>query len=566
MSLKGGRRIALSAALTLAIGSTSLPAQQLRGVIRDSLRALPVSGAVVSWLDSVGAPGKRTISDGQGRFRLGLTREARRVQVLRIGFRPRDLAIPSADADGNVSIDVALVAVPAMLESVDVSAASRCPRRADGGQALALWEQARAGLLAAVVAREASPADVMLLRYDKTFDVRGERVVRQEVASHTGVSSRPFSSSVPAAVFATRGYMVESRAGRVYDGPDADVLLDESFADTHCFHVEQGDDRHRGQIGVGFDPMPGRGSVVDVKGVMWLDRAAPALRSVAFEYTALEPAIIRAGAGGSMSFHAMSNGVVFVDQWSIRAAILDRTPAASHAPLRYPGGSVIAKIHETGGEVARAVWPDGIKYEASLGSVRGRLVMPGTKRPAAGALAWLVATGDSAVADSAGAFVIDGVLPGPYTVAAAADPALAAARINQTRGAEIEVERSPRDAVVLEMRSVSEAITEECVGQKPATPVLVVTVIINDGLPAEGAKIEASWKALDPTPSVHPMVTSRSAGVVDADGRFRVCGVVPSGPIDIRIQYGSADPASVAVTINTNRLAHALTIALPTPQ
>ena len=49
-------------------------------------------------------------------------------------------------------------------------AAASCPRTPDATAALALLEQARAGLLAIVIAREANPATLKHLVFERTMD------------------------------------------------------------------------------------------------------------------------------------------------------------------------------------------------------------------------------------------------------------------------------------------------------------------------------------------------------------------------------------------------------------
>src|SRR6185437_9181742 len=104
---------------------------------------------------------------------------ARRIRVVRIGFRPRDLALPAGQADVRLDIDLPLL--PTLLEPVAVRANPRCPLRTDRAAAFALLEQARAGLLASVVEREASPARLVRLAFDRSIDAASGRIVRQSV-------------------------------------------------------------------------------------------------------------------------------------------------------------------------------------------------------------------------------------------------------------------------------------------------------------------------------------------------------------------------------------------------
>src|SRR6185503_13563661 len=126
----------------------------------------------------------------------------------------------------------------------------------------------------------------------------------QETRVGTGRTTRPFIAAASSAEFAATGYMREDASGgdRTFFAPDADVLLDESFATSHCFHLQPSDAAHPEQVGLAFTPARNRETVVDVRGVIWMDRATPALRSLDFRYTELEPANTNAGAGGHMEF------------------------------------------------------------------------------------------------------------------------------------------------------------------------------------------------------------------------------------------------------------------------
>jgi len=281
-------------------------------------------------LDTRGATLRRTISDGGGRFAITLGSGAARLHLIRIGFRPRDIALP---ARLDVPLELGMLRFPAVLSAVHVSDQELCPGSPDRGAAFQLWEEARAGLLATVVARETNPAMAHFVRYDRHLSPDDDRVVTQTTHALSGVTTRPFVASEPAAIFARAGYMHQSGNDRVFEAPDADVLLDESFAASHCFHLQRPDADHRGQAGLAFRPLQirGRDTLVDVAGVIWIDETTPELRSLDFTYTALEPAAMRAGTGGQIQFHTMPNGIAFVERWHLRLPAL----AAPEPPVRH---------------------------------------------------------------------------------------------------------------------------------------------------------------------------------------------------------------------------------------
>src|SRR5205823_3479363 len=94
--------------------------------------------------------------------------------------RPRlvSVAIPPT---GSLEVDVRMVALPTMLEPVQVFDQPNCPRRDDAGIAFALWEQAQTALLASVVSRESNPASMLRVVFARRRQGNNERVSRQTV-------------------------------------------------------------------------------------------------------------------------------------------------------------------------------------------------------------------------------------------------------------------------------------------------------------------------------------------------------------------------------------------------
>ena len=222
-------------------------------------------------------------------------------------------------------------------------------------------------------------------------------------------SSRPFIAARPAAEFGNAGYVEEIDGDRAYYAPDADGLLDPAFAETHCFSLRHDTRDHAGQLGLAFDPVSDRDGIVDVSGVLWIDSVTPALRTLDFRYTNIEPAAGNAGAGGSLSFRAASNGVVVIDRWNLH--VPGMSPESKLFQLRGQPGLLrarrtVTEIHDIGAQIASARWPDGTEWRAPLGSLRGQVTTTRDKRPIAGALVWLVNTDDSTRTGADGTFAL----------------------------------------------------------------------------------------------------------------------------------------------------------------
>src|SRR5439155_11300773 len=195
-----------------------------------------------------------------------------------------------------------------------------CPSGPDRGAALALLHQARAGLLATVVARETNPATVTLLRFERVMDANSDRIARQKVRIESVTSAvGSFSATHTAMDFVRRGFMRDSAGLHTFLGPDADVLLEDGFATGYCFHLAKADAAHRDQVGLAFAPAnPHRGRV-DIVGSLWIDTVARALRTIEFRYVGFDNDVVEGfSPGGRVSFKEIPNGVVLIDRWWLR--------------------------------------------------------------------------------------------------------------------------------------------------------------------------------------------------------------------------------------------------------
>ena len=174
---------AIVVASTIALASTA-GAQFLTGTVRDSVARFPVPGVVVILLDSAGGTVARNLTNERGDYRVPLRAPARRVRFVRIGFTLLEVPLPPR-ADGATRLDVSILALPSLIQRVRVIANSRCRVRKDNADALGLWEQARAGLLATIVAREENPAKVVRLGFYRVMDGNSSRIERQRVETLT---------------------------------------------------------------------------------------------------------------------------------------------------------------------------------------------------------------------------------------------------------------------------------------------------------------------------------------------------------------------------------------------
>jgi hypothetical protein len=554
MSVHSKAAVVMLIALSAIAGQAR--AQHVTGVVRDSASREPVPSAVVRLFDASNRELERTITGRDGRYRLDALPAGHELRVVRIGFRPRALRFPGAAAR-DTTLDIVLAALPTLLDAVQVDDQPRCSRRSDRAAAFALWEQAGAALLATVVARESRPPTIVAITYDRTVDRHG-RIVRQKVHRDSLPTNRPFTAGRRVGEFRDDGYADGVASQRTYYGPDADALLDPAFGDGHCFSLREDKSGHPGQIGLAFEPVRERPGIVDIDGVMWVDVAAPALRTIEFRYTNVEHPIVDAQTGGFVSFRTATNGLSVIDRWNLHLPSIEHVVAAQRreGPAGRVGGSTLPSsgdggdrwrvidVHDVGAVIATAVWPDGSEWRAPLGTLRGRAVRPDSTSGVPGVLVWLMGSDDSTRTAADGSFELRQLLPGPYPLFAAESPADRSA-FQQNDSLRIEVDSTimpPLRLVVPTLAARIKAYCEQDVVTGPGPTLLLGNVLLPDALNAAGAGIQAFWgeSALDVGRGF------RARARTDTLGTFHICGLVADDTVLIKGTLDSLDASGEA--------------------
>jgi hypothetical protein len=409
------RRIAFLLALLVA---PLAGAQNIRGIVRENASNQPVPGAIVIVLDSGRILLTRTLTNARGEYELQRAPQARILRTMRLGFRPVEVPIPASAAE-TVRLDVNIVAVPVTLEMVRTVAAAACPKRNDSQAALSLLEQARSGLLATVVARSSAPAVLTRLEVIRRRNFDSDNIMSMLVTMDSTESTNSYQAALTAQQFIESGFATDTAGLMTTYGPDAEVLLDEAFANGYCFRIMDAERSRPSQIGLGFQPADHKRGRIEIDGAVWIDTAAKSLVDIEFLYRGFASAFDRGRPGGHIEFRMMPNGVPLIDRWFLRMP--SRDSRNDGVPVR--GRVVLSErtagyfIQETGGELARARWKDGTSWRASLGTVRMHLVTE-QGRPDTGRVVRLDSTTYAARSDSAGDLVIAELAPGPYKVSA----------------------------------------------------------------------------------------------------------------------------------------------------
>lgn len=537
----------------VACSAIAAHAQELRGTVRDSASGGVIPGAVLLLRDASGATIGRNITNDLGAFRLADIAGVRSLQVLRIGFRPRVVAVTDAERAAH-TIDITMLRVPQLLDVFEVNDQPACPRRADRPKAFALWEQARAALLATVVAREANPAYAEALEFQRTMDPKSDTIVSQTVRIQTGRTTRPFVAAKPARVFIDSGFATTESEARTFFGPDADVMLDEAFARAYCFQVERAPADRANEIGLAFAPAHHGDGHVDVEGTLWIDTVARALTHLDFRYVGVSSRERDLRAGGLVSFRTMPTGVPIIDRWYLRL-IAFRDPGGpwTRNPVQ------VAVPEEGGGEVAHARWNSGLEWNDSLGTLRGTVTA--FDKPVSGAALILAGTDYRAKTDSLGRFEISDLLPGPYEVVVD-DPMLVDLGLELTNGDRF---RAARDSVVhlaVTMPTVDEMIRKRCSDiRRPGPNNLIAGRVRNpDGSPAAHVSLlmrlagpidtppSETVSSIDPRRALGQVAETILDAKTGADGRFYLCKVPVQSELLLIVQSPAGAAAARVMT------------------
>jgi hypothetical protein len=536
------RKIGVLSLAAMMLSPLALRAQ-VAGMVRDSASQLPLPGTAVMVLDPAGRAVSRSVTDPQGRFRLATTASKGtgrtapktvyplRLRVLRMGFRPREVTLTPASAA--TYWDLSLVSFPIHLEEVQVVAVT-CPKRPDRAQALSLLRQVRMSLLANVVARSQSSATMQRLLFERRYDGASGRIASQTVRKRiTSSTTEPFSAARSAAAFSRQGFVEDATGAHTYIGPDAETLIDDAFAERYCFKVAPPDRARPLQVGLGFEPVDREDGRIDIVGTVWVDTLSRVLRDLDFHYLGLDQQTSALSPEGRLSFRELSNGVVVIDQWSLRLGSqgrpAGRTLVGRTAQVTTMEGSTRERPQEIGGEIARASWPDGYSWEAPLGTIRLHAV-DGQGRPVTGSVVQLLDTDYKATTDASGTFVLEDLLPGPYT-ASVRYPRLAALDVPSTTTLRLSAVRdSTIDARVV-VESADDYVIKRCGYDAvlAGRARLLGRVTTADGRSAP----EARWTMRDEFGTV--LV---EGGRVDGEGFFHSCQLPMNRSVTIDVSQG----------------------------
>jgi hypothetical protein len=540
----GAWRLAL---LLTAAGVQSLAAQSVRGALVDKTNGSGIAGAFVVLVDQRGQEVARVLTGDAGAFLLRAPGPgAYRLQSKRIGFHVA--ASPSFTlAVGQVlTYRLEVQAIPVELPPVVVAGRPQCGTRGAQGTVVAqLWEDAREALAGVKWTQGQRWYRYTLNLYERNLDATGRHIKREHTTTQTGRAETPFRS-IPAESLATAGYVVgDDRNGRIYYGPDPDVLLSDAFLETHCFSARQGTGVDSGLVGLAFEPAPRR-RLPDIRGVLWVSRRTAELRTLEFTYVNLPASLQDGTSRGDEDFLRLQTGAWVILRWNIRMPRVNEfvDPSGRIAPH-----FAVEGYNETGGQVSAIRSSGGTLVYAGEQAILDGAVVDSTRggRPLPGAIVGLGGTSYATRADATGHFQLAAPLDGMY------DVVFSAPRLDSLGGRapprSVTLTRGTRTLVTLAVPPEPQLVAALCPDGLAESEVVIVGVVTGGRARSAvaGATVRATWQSVDKAGTLLTTQPWTASVAADSTGHYVLCGVPAATKVTLQADSAQARSRAVAL-------------------
>ncbi len=543
-----------------------LQAQLVRGTVTERASAAPLSGVLVTLLDSTSHTIGSALSDEGGAFAIRAPAAGRyHLDAKRIGVK-RFSSQPFVLAEGETRrLDVVLDALLYSLPEVVITAIPLCRRsERDAGRVGSLWDEARTALTAAQISLRDRLFKARLVRYVREVDPVTLRVLSETRSDVQGVVDRPFYS-LAADSLSARGFWRQEGDATMYYAPDADVLLSDSFLDDHCFQYTPPAKDRPGLIGLGFEPEKDR-SVGDVRGTLWLDNKTYELRFVEYRYTNLDnvgPDSSRIG--GEVHFARLKSGAWIVRRWFIRMPQFGRSIAppmglTSAAPsvLVRP---VVFRLREEGGDVTA----EGLRIYERPSTITG-VVQDSARRPLEGARIRLQGTPYVTTSLANGSFRLDSLPAGSFDVVV--EHADYDALGMPAAVGEVSLKEGDAKRLTFRAAETRDVVARLCLGRRPDADRATLRVGVRNqanGNPLAFVALTVTWKEYEKSASELSAIEREATGTSDSRGGVAFCDL-PSNTL-LRLNRRDGDRLAA---LDTLRLAPgavaAKVVAVPAPR
>ncbi|MEQ9569147.1 MAG: carboxypeptidase-like regulatory domain-containing protein [Longimicrobiales bacterium] len=296
-----------------------------------------LEGVAVVALDSSGRRVLMRLTGPGGDYELRLPNGGEFVlRTDRIGYRTTTSARISVGTGDTIVHNLTISSQPVVLPALSVVADSRCDSPTSASTAV-LWTEVRKTLELTSHAWQQDYYRYDVARFERQYGLDRRTVVSDRRWYDSTNTIRAFQSAEVETLL-EGGFVQTQETETTYFGPDADVILSDSFLAEYCFFVVPGDDPDR--IGLGFRPVKSH-DVPQVEGVLWLGRESASLEQLSFSYVGLDVPGAET-AGGEVEYDQVDSGRWIVRRWAVRAPILW---------LKDTGEVLFDGVREVGGRV-----------------------------------------------------------------------------------------------------------------------------------------------------------------------------------------------------------------------
>ncbi|MBK5097016.1 MAG: carboxypeptidase regulatory-like domain-containing protein [Gemmatimonadetes bacterium] len=310
-------------AAAIAFGTTGpADAQTLRGQVLEDGTEAAIAGALVLLISPDGKEQASAVSGGTGAYVIRVPSPGEwSLRVERIGFASSTAGPFRLASGADRSVPLVVSSVPVALPTITVESEKRgiCGLNpVDGETVWRLWDEARKALqVSQIVEGQIVFETEVMERFVDPFDT----TIGHEYTDFNIAAGRsPFDVPSPEDL-QERGFVRDSAdGGLAFYGPDATVLLSDTFQESHCFRAVRGND---GLVGLAFEPAQAP-LKADIRGTLWLEAATSELVTIDFEYAGLRPRGdlgVGPEASGLVVYDQIENGGWIVRRWRIRIPI-----------------------------------------------------------------------------------------------------------------------------------------------------------------------------------------------------------------------------------------------------
>ncbi|HSL69391.1 MAG TPA: carboxypeptidase regulatory-like domain-containing protein [Longimicrobiales bacterium] len=393
--------------LALLVWPGIVDGQFVRGIVREAGTQAPLRGVFVVLRPADNAFGQVAALTGpDGQFFLRAPTSGNyQLKAERIGYDSAAVATFALAANETKAFELVLTISPLVLPEVSVRGRGQCVARPEtAAEAARVWEETRKALTVAAWVGSDTAAVYRVRQYARRLD-RSLRPDGEDAVQYSELRGRHTFLAMPADDLIERGFVQRAGDQLNYFGPDAELLTSPAFLSQYCFRLERNKDRSQ-MIGLHFEPVKGR-RLPDIRGTLWLDTRTSALHFIEYEFVNLPFAVPTRFANGRTEYEQLANGGWIVKHWHIRMPVL----------MRARSRAVAVGAQEAGGEVLDATLSGGLEVALTeLFDVSGTVHDSIRNRPLANVQARLEDTPFYAVTDSLGAFRIERVPAGEFSL------------------------------------------------------------------------------------------------------------------------------------------------------